>query len=803
MSNPDILKLESAAQEAAQQQDHQQALLLRSEAIRRAKQSNQYRLAAVLLNRLGKTYEVKGEPFQAVLAFEAGLRILNQSDQVDLSDILVQKRRMRKGFSDQEESFPIPDLIHPGTEQDLEKAVKDPALPLFLLVNSANSYLNRKQYMPARKDYQLALQQPVISQHYKLELVIRSYLAMIAHRLREDAETAIDAILEKMKGPEWIADRALPSGIKADILRKKGKEEAALIQYKEALTLYEKSGNEKGQARLLLRYADLLMAIKQSQKAEKAFTKAARLGEKLNDKASKWWAYAGLGECYRLKGDLKAAIDHFEKSVQLIGNYQKQLGTDEGKVSFIQSVQEIYEHLIRSYVELGQIEKALETAETTKGQALNDLVGGRSRRKQRKKPKAREESDGILGLLEDDFPPSNMAISSPMEPPMMAQMALSIDSPPPFLEPELPLADLVNAPPLPRLIYHVLPEKLYAWLKETNGKIHFQQIALAKDDVEEKIITLRDALLVDQSPLGLRTFLIRKPPQQAPPYQPILKTLYQSLIAPFSTQLEHIQDSLVIEAHDSLWMLPFAALEDEKGQALGEKISLIYTPSHEWLSEIRQEPGYGPAKELSALLVGNPQMPPPFMLGSHEIIFEPLSGAETEVNHLAVAFGDKAKKFVGQAATESLVQSEMPQHGIIHLATHGLTLAADPLASFLIFTADQSREGMLQARDIFKLSLEAELVSLSACQTGLGQLSAEGIIGLSRAFIAAGARSVLVSLWSVNDHATSLLMQGFYRHYLAGDAKAEALRKAIIEVKSKPEYTHPRYWAGFVLIGEG
>lgn len=801
MSNPDILKLESAAQEAAQQQDHRQALLLRSEAIRRAKQSKHYRLAAVLLNRLGKTYEAKGEPFQAVLAFEAGLRILNQSDQVDLSDILVQKRRMRKGFSDQEESFSIPDLIHPETEQDLEKAVKDPALPLFLLVNSANSYLNRKQYTAARKDYQLALQQPAIDQYHRLGIIIESYLAMIDYRQGKDAEAAIDAILEKMKGEAWASERALPSGLKADILRKKGQEDAAILQYKEALSLYEKAANEKGQARLLLHYADLLMAKDQENEAEQAFSKAAALGEKLNDRISKWWAYAGLAECLRQRGDLKTAIDYFEKSVKLIGSFQKQLGTDEGKVSFVQSVQEIYEHLIRSYIELGQIEKALETAETAKGQALNDLIGGRNRRRQRQKPKPREETGGILGLLEDDFPPSNMAISTPMEQPMMAQMALSIDSPPPFIEPELPLAELVDTPPLPRLVYHVLPEKLYTWLEEANGKIHFQQISFSKEDVEEKIIALRDALLVDQSSLGLRSLLIRKPPQEAPPYQPILKALYQSLIAPFATQIEHILGPLVIEAHGPLWMLPFAALEDEKGKALGEKIPLIYTPSHEWLSEIRKEPGYGPAKELSALLVGNPKMPPPFMLGNKEVVFEDLSGAETEVNHLAVAFGDKATKLTGPAATESQVQHEMPQHGIIHLATHGITMAADPLASFLIFTADQSREGMLQARDIFKLQLEAELVSLSACQTGLGQLSAEGIIGLSRAFIAAGARSVLVSLWSVSDHATSLLMQRFYHHYLAGDGKAEALQKAIIEVKAKPEYKHPRYWAGFMLIG--
>ncbi len=800
MSKQDIFQLESAAREAAQHQNWREALELRSEAIRRAHASKNYRLAAVLLNRLGKTFEAKGEPFQAVRAFEAGLRLLSESGEADLSDVLVQKQRMRKGFSPEEEDFPIPDLIHPDTEADVEKAMQDPALALFLLTNSANSYLNRKQYAAARKDYELALQQKAISQHPKLEITIQSYLALIAHRLGEDAETATDAILAKMKDEGWDVERAVPGGIKADILRKKGNPQAALQQYEEALFLHEKAGDEKGKARLLLRYADLLMSTKQQESAEKAFSIAAELGEKLQDQVSQWWAYAGLGECLRLKGKLAEAVSFFEKSIQLIGSYQKRLGTDEGKVSFVQSVQEIYEHLIRSYTELGDHAQALATSETAKGQALNDLVGGRNRRRQRKKAPDSSSSDS-LNPMSDIFFASNIASSIPSEPPIMAQMAIGVDSAPFFLEPEL--AEEVDAPPLPRLVLHVLPEQIFCWLVSVDGKLHFHKIAWSEKQLQEKIIALRDALLVDQSPLGLRSLLIRKPPQKAPAFQPLLQELYKSLLFPFENSLSQITTKLVIEAHGPLWMLPFAALEDARGQALAEKISLLYTPSHEWLSEIRKEPGYGPGSELSALLVGNPTMPPPFQLGSDKIAFEALSGAETEVKKLSAAFGSRATTLIGAAATDSQVLAEMPLHGIIHLATHGVTRADDPLASFLIFTSDSPEAGMLQARDIFDLELEAELVVLSACQTGLGQLSAEGMIGLSRAFIAAGARSVLVSLWSVSDQATSLLMQVFYRQYLAGDGKAEALQQAVAEVKAQPEYAHPRYWAGFVLVGEG
>lgn len=100
------------------------------------------------------------------------------------------------------------------------------------------------------------------------------------------------------------------------------------------------------------------------------------------------------------------------------------------------------------------------------------------------------------------------------------------------------------------------------------------------------------------------------------------------------------------------------------------------------------------------------------------------------------------------------------------------------------------------------LSLSAELVTLSACQTGLGNVSGEGVIGLSRAFFVAGARSVLVSLWSVSDDATKRLMAAFYERYIRGGmTKTQALAAAMRDVRALPEFRSPRYWAPFILVG--
>jgi CHAT domain-containing protein len=143
----------------------------------------------------------------------------------------------------------------------------------------------------------------------------------------------------------------------------------------------------------------------------------------------------------------------------------------------------------------------------------------------------------------------------------------------------------------------------------------------------------------------------------------------------------------------------------------------------------------------------------------------------------------------------------MQTHGIVHLATHGIAYADDPLRSFIALADAEAASGVLTASDVSYLGLPADLISLSACQTGLGRVSGDGVIGLARAFLTAGARSVLVSLWSVSDEATAALMAAFYRHYIALDDKAIALQLAMRELRSRPGYADPRYWAPFIVVG--
>jgi len=155
-----------------------------------------------------------------------------------------------------------------------------------------------------------------------------------------------------------------------------------------------------------------------------------------------------------------------------------------------------------------------------------------------------------------------------------------------------------------------------------------------------------------------------------------------------------------------------------------------------------------------------------------------------------------------EKATETAVKDYSKTYNIIHLATHGIAYTENPLESFVAFSPTDTENGLLTAREVAtNRNLPTDLVVLSACQTGLGRISGDGMLGLSRAFIIAGARTVIVSQWSVSDSATKELMLAFYQHYFVTGNKAIALQKAMQKVRSMEEYKHPRFWAAFLSLG--
>ncbi len=210
----------------------------------------------------------------------------------------------------------------------------------------------------------------------------------------------------------------------------------------------------------------------------------------------------------------------------------------------------------------------------------------------------------------------------------------------------------------------------------------------------------------------------------------------------------------------------------------------------------------------------------PGFLGNNTPIFmgeriSPIPATITEVKNIAQLFADKGmlyKLMLDSLATETNFKREnLSNYKIIHIATHGFIYSSNPALSALIFSKeDQPDDGFLYANEIYNMSIPASLVTLSACQTGLGRISrGEGVLGISRAFMYAGARNLIISLWKVADDPTQKLMTNFYKHLLEKYSEitpqtkySQALQQAKLDLINSGNLAQPYFWASFILIGE-
>jgi len=300
-------------------------------------------------------------------------------------------------------------------------------------------------------------------------------------------------------------------------------------------------------------------------------------------------------------------------------------------------------------------------------------------------------------------------------------------------------------------------------------------------------------------------------------------SLYRQLIKPAEPFLTK-KSRLVIIPDGILNYLPFEVLlSDSTGKVkntsfselpfLVKKYPLSYAQSGSVLKNLvseRGESGETHSGSKRIIAFGDPSYENMSNTESTpEKSFPRLEYSRKEVENI-VSFFDKgsADIYLQEAATEENVKNKekLNQYDYVHFATHGYIDEKNPDYSSLVLTLKNNsvEDGFLRATEIFNLKLNAELVVLSACQTGLGKLvRGEGMVGLTRAFMYAGAPAVMVSLWSVSDISTATLMREFYKNMLKGDLiKTDALRKAQLTVMKDEKFAHPFYWAPFVLFGD-
>ncbi|MBU0495146.1 MAG: CHAT domain-containing protein [Chloroflexi bacterium] len=590
----------------------------------------------------------------------------------------------------------------------------------------------------------------------------------------------------------------------AALLQQDGQLQAALDAARAAAAVLERHGLAVRLAQARLTMADSLLALDQVEEATSLYTAALEVADKEELPTLAYRARYGLGQVAEAHGHDEAARRDYEAALAHLEAIHRYLQVDEFQASFLDDKLAVYEAAVRLALRRGDVETAFDYVERAKAGALLDLLA-----RGLEVLAAREEGDALLARLqalreewhwhfsqlegyapgEEDRPvrsdePGRRATVRDVERQLSnvwRQLRLRQHRYATLGEGQRLSSAEVRAR-LPEdaalITYYAVGKDLLAFLVHRAG-VEVVELGTTAAEIETLIGVWRfdlDSLrlrLPDLAPDGLAILEIDS--------RVHLQRLYQALVAPLSRQLTDYR-RLIIVPHQALYYLPLAALHDGQ-QYLVERFQFSYLPGASLLS----------AQALGEATGRHDPRYPLVLAHSDE---GRLPRTVSESRQVADILGG-ARLFVEDEATEARLREHGPACGLLHLATHGAFRSDNPFFSWLRLAGDTR----LTVRDVYGLRLpHTSLVTLSACETGLGDLRGGDVLGLSQGFMAAGARSLLLSLWAVDDASTAQLMTAFYHRLVAGQDKTTALCEAQCAVRER--YPHPFYWAGFVLVGD-
>jgi CHAT domain-containing protein/uncharacterized protein HemY len=516
----------------------------------------------------------------------------------------------------------------------------------------------------------------------------------------------------------------------------------------------------------------------------------ARESQDLNSEAD---ILNNLGETFLESGNVTAAEEVLYDAIEIFESLRTGLGEDdENKLTIFEDQSSAYRTLQQVLIARNKAGEALEVAEQGRARALIGLLA------------VRQAAPTLAAT------PNIAAIKDIAQQQNATLVQYSVIDP------------------------FIGSSSFYIWVVKPTGEVHFEQVTLtseANDSSGGGIQARSDNSVVRGTPQeavisqlveGDRTtsrgsdratIAVERAIEITS--QTRLQHLHQLLIDPIAQYLPtNPEERVIFIPQGALFLVPFPALQDANGDYLIEKHTILTAPSIQVLALTRdirqsrasQQRDIQNISPSDLLIVGNPVMPPlPQVPGTPPVTLTPLPGAEEEALEIGRFFN--ADVLTGSAATEAAVTERMQTARIIHLATHGLLEYGIPqdsgvrdLPGAIALTPSSEDDGLLTSAELYDMNLNAELVILSACDTGRGRIQGDGVIGLSRSLIAAGVPSVIVSLWAVPDVPTASLMTEFYRQWQQNTDKAQALRQAMLTtMQTHPD---PRDWAAFTLIGE-
>jgi CHAT domain-containing protein/lipopolysaccharide biosynthesis regulator YciM/ketosteroid isomerase-like protein len=670
----------------------------------------------------------------------------------------------------------------------------------------------------------------------------------IIYSLQGQYAQALDYLQQNAKIKEELGDKSGTVEVLHNIggvYLSQGDYTQALAYEQKVLKPAEELGNNELLGDILQNISDCYLRLGQYQAANEYANRASALAVQFGIPEVLWNARTIAGKAHLALNQPQLARQDFLESIATIEKLRGQVaGGEQDQQRYFEDKITPYQAMVKLSLAQNNPAQALSYAERAKGRVLLDVLS--NGRADITKAMTSEE------LKQDRTLTAEIAL-------LNTQLArLKMQSKPN----EAQLAELRTRLDKARLGYEAFQASLYAAhpeLKVQRGQTQLltfdEAAALLPDDqtaILEYVVTedksylfvLRKAApkgVRDKAPAELtvhtlnikraelaalaESFRQRVAERDLSIKQPA-RQLYELLVKPAEGQLRAVR-KLCIVPDGVLWNLPFQALHQGERGYLLEGYALSYAPSLSVLREMsrrattlraaHRRPAAGADAQPRLLAFGNPTLSGETIVKarftSRDEPLSPLPDAEKEVNALGRLYrSGSSSVLIGEQAREATVKTEAHKYEVLHFATHAVLDDRNPLYSRIILSrteGDMQEDGLLEAWEIMKLDLNAELVVLSACQTARGRVAAgEGVIGMSWALFVAGSPAAVVSQWKVDSARSSELMIEFHRNLLhnerAGKAavtKSEALRQAALKLLHGP-YNHPAYWAGFILIGD-
>ncbi len=554
----------------------------------------------------------------------------------------------------------------------------------------------------------------------------------------------------------------------------------------------------------------------------KYFQEAIDLALKIEGGKILWEAYLELAQVYRKQNRIKEAREYFNRSISIIEDIRSNIKLEELKASFLGSYKRMkaYHGLIHILFSLNKQEpgenhdrEAFDFLERAKARAFLDRLELSQVnisqyidfKLQNQEKELMKDISGIYQKLLDSDLTSQESVN------LHEELTKKED------ELETLKRKIRNTSPAYANLRYPEIISLKNAQKMLDKKTAFFEYLISEESSYLFVVT-KDKLNIYSLPdreqvQALVSNYIRKISDRENSDFAEGYTLYEDLVSP-GLKNKDIKKIIFIP-DDILNFLPFEALitEPDSKKWLIRDFNMAYCPSISSLQEIikrKKANGYKRHKDLLAL--GDPYFKSiqngnngRQILGQFD--FQRLKYSGTEIDRISSLFKD-AKKTVlkrNKATEETLKKTNLEDYKIIHLATHSLIDDKRPFRSSIILALDDNpqEDGFLQTREIYNISMNSDLVVLSACETGLGQfIKGEGIEGINRSFFYAGSSAVLMSLWQVNDQATYQLMERFYTHLRSSKSIIDSLRKTKLELIDSEALSHPYYWAGFIASGK-